>query len=221
MICAVVSFSATAQEKRTVPDQKKEAGNVHDMHDGQHPNNPMKMEGLNLTDAQKAQMKANHEEFQKQMDLLKQNQTMSVKDYNDRKEALLKDQKAKMEALLTPEQKQTLEKQKEKAEADRKEHQEKQLDNMKTKLALSDAQVKQLKDLREDMERKVKAIREDASLNQESRKQKIMELKKTAEDGRNKIFTPEQLKKMEEMRMQHGHGDQNKQKETEDSKPKQ
>ncbi len=193
LVFASIAGSVTAQE---TPKMKQE----HEMKDQHHEGNMMKMKDLNITDAQKTQMKAIREDFKKQMDLLKQNQNMSMKEFNDRKEALQKDQKAKMEALLTPEQKEKMAQQKIQFEADRKTMLEKQMAEMKTKLSLTDDQVKKLNAQHEALEIKMKAIREDQSLNQESRKEKMTTLRKQSEEERNKVLTSEQLKKLEELR---------------------
>ena len=86
------------------------------------------------------------------------------------------------------------------AKKDSKEHAEKRMTEMKTALALSDEQVQQLTALDVSNHAKGKAIREDASLDEAAKKQKMAELGDLADERRQAILTPEQMKKMKEMK---------------------
>ena len=74
---------------------------------------------------------------------------------------------------------------------------------MKTKIGLTDAQVSQMKQLREANQVKMKALRENQSLSRVQRQEQMMAMKETMKEQRKKIFTPDQLKKMEEMKKDH------------------
>ena len=76
---------------------------------------------------------------------LNKNENITVKESRDKKEALRKEQKEKMLAILTPEQKTKLEQLKKDREVKREAMTSKRLDKMKTKLNLSDDQMAKIK----------------------------------------------------------------------------
>ena len=187
------SFSATAQEKREM-----KPGHQPGMHKPHH--GMMMAKELNFSEDQKKQAKLNHENFKKKMQELNKNESITVKEQRDRKALLMKEQKGKMDALLTPEQKNKMALLKADRKAKHEEHFTKHLDKMKTALALTDNQVSQLKTQREGMQTRFNAIKENGSLSRVQKKEQLMALKAEAKEQHNKIFTPEQLKKMEEMK---------------------
>ncbi|RYF90149.1 MAG: hypothetical protein EOO03_04325, partial [Chitinophagaceae bacterium] len=95
---AVAGFSVSAQQSREMKSHRKGAG----MHHGQQKD---MLKDLNLTDAQKAQMKANREANKAKMDALAKQDDITVKEMRARKMALMQEQKAQMEQLLTADQK--------------------------------------------------------------------------------------------------------------------
>jgi len=192
----VASFSVTAQEKREAPKTKE--GMHHMQHAGKHHDGHM-MKDLNLTDAQRSQMKANREEYKNKIELLKKDQNIKLKDYNVKKEALQKEQRAKMQALLTPEQKSKMAEMKAKKEQEREERYTRHFEKMKTELALTDDQAAKLKTQHESTMTSMKAIRENESLGMEEKKQQLKALKESSKEQRKNILTADQLKKMEEM----------------------
>ena len=193
---SALAFSATAQEKREMKPGYQPG--MRKPHHGM-----MMAKELNLTDAQKEQAKANREEFQKKMQELNKNESITVKEQRDRKAALMKEQKTKMESLLTPEQKTKMAQIKAEQKTKREEHFAKHLDKMKTELGLTDAQVAQMKSQRETIQSKFKAIMENESLSREQKRDQFMALKAEAKEQHKKIFTEEQLKKMEEKKKKH------------------
>ena len=183
---AVISFSALAQEKREI----------------KHPGNHMRQRGmmmkqLNLTEDQKKQAKAYHESFKQRMQELNANEKITVKESRDRKASLMKERKAKMESLLTSEQKNKLAILKEQQKIKKEEHFARHLDKMKTELGLTEDQVAKLKAQKENMQSRLKAIRENDALSREQKRDQMMTLKKEAKEHHKMIFTEEQLKKME------------------------
>jgi Spy/CpxP family protein refolding chaperone len=180
--------------------QEKEGTKGRHHHKHQH---GMMAKQLNFSEDQKKQAKAFNEDFRKKMQELNKNENITVKEMRDRKAALHKEQKAKMDGLLTPGQKNKLVllKAQQKVKAD--ERYAKHLDKMKTTLALTDAQVSQLKTQREGTRSKMKALRGNESLSREQKQEKMMALKTEAKEQRKKLFTPDQLKKMEEMKKKH------------------
>lgn len=72
-------------------------------------------------------------------------------------------------------------------------------------LNLSEEQGQKMKTLNEDGRAKMQAIRDDASLNDEQKRTKLMELRKDQNEKRMAILTPEQKKKWED-KMKEGRG---------------
>ena len=170
----------------------------------QHHQKGMMAKQLNFSEAQKTQAKAINEDSRKKMQELNKNESITVKEQRDRKTAIQKERKTKMDGLLTAEQKakQT------QLRADHKAKKEagyaKRLDKMKTNLNLSDEQVTKLKTQRAATHAKAEKIKNNESLSREQKKEQMMALKSEAKDQHKKIFTPEQLKKREEMKKNHG-----------------
>lgn len=197
-------FSASAQEKR----QNKKEGERTEGREGRGG----MMQDLNLTEAQKTQMKANREAFKAQMDQLKA-QNLPDAQFKERMEALRADQRSKMEAILTPEQKTKWAEQRKnfegkkgnegKFEGKNDDRQNKHFDKMKEKLGLTDDQATRLKAQHEALKVRREAIKNDKTLSKSARKEKMMALRNEAKEQRKSILTPEQLKKMEEFKKDH------------------
>lgn len=187
---SAIAFSANAQQKR---EMKGHHGKKH--HDGD-----MMAKQLNFSEDQKKQAKANREDFYKKMQELNKLENITVKEQRERKAALVKEQKAKMENLLTAEQKTKLAQLKAEKKQKHAEHMAKRMDKMKSELGLSEAQVTQLKSQREATGAKMKAIKENESLSREQKKEQMMALKSESKAAHQKIFTADQLKKLEEMK---------------------
>jgi Spy/CpxP family protein refolding chaperone len=188
MALGMISFSASAQEKRMMKGK-------HDQH------HKMAMsQKLNFSEEQKKQLKLNKENYRKQLQELNKNENITVKESRDRKLALHKEQQAKMQSLLTPEQKTQMAQLKAEHKQKAQQHYAARMDKMKTKLNLSDDQVGKMKAQHETMGAKFKAIKEDDKLDRVAKQEKLAALKNQAKEDHKKIFTAEQLLKMEEMR---------------------
>ncbi len=186
-----ICFAAQAQEKRMMKDK-------HHQH--------KKMDvakKLNLSAAQKNQLKANQADYKKQMAALNKNENITVKEFRDKKAALHLAQKAKMQNLLTAEQKQQLATAKGDKKVKAKQHYEARLSKMQTNLNLTNQQVAALKTQHEEMGAKMKALKEDDAMDRLDKKEKLAALKLQAKEAHKNIFTAEQLKKMEEMKQNH------------------
>lgn len=186
-----ISITANAQDRMGKRGQHQK----HQMHQKQ-----MMAKQLNLTEDQKMQAKAINADSRKKMQELNKNENITVKEQRDRKAAIMKDKKAKMDGLLTAEQKAK----KTELIAAQKVKKEQQyatrMDKMKTKLDLTDDQVAKLKSQRAANQSKAEKIRNNESLSREQKKEQMMALKADAKAQHNKILTPEQLKKKEEMK---------------------
>ena len=191
MILAVVGLSASAQERREMKGQK------HGMHHGQKGD---MMKDLNLTDAQKAQMKADRENYKAKMEALKKDENITVKEMKARQKAIHDEQKAKMQALLTPEQKAKIASDRANMETKRKAMDGQRAEVMKEKLGLSNEQAEKLKAQNQEAHSKIKAIQDNESLTMDQKKEQMKAVKEASKAQRKNILTAEQIKKMEEMK---------------------
>ena len=170
----------------------------------------MMMQKLNFSDAQKTQLKSINEDFQKKMAELRKNENITVKEWKTKMNALREEHKSKMQNLLTAEQKSQIEKMKTERKQMREVDAKARLEKMKVHLGLTDDQVVKLSKNREEMEQKMKAIRENKSLDDAAKKEQAKELMKSNKEKMKSIFTEEQLKKMQEGRKMHNKMDEGK-----------
>ena len=101
-----VVLMITAVQAQETPQSK--GSDVH-RHDGQR-NHHGGLAKLNLTEEQKTKLKSLNSEHQKQIADLKKQDNITVKESREKMEALRKDHIAKVQSLLTTEQKAMLEK---------------------------------------------------------------------------------------------------------------
>ncbi len=194
MILAIAGLSVSAQERREMKGQK------HGMHNKMQSQKGDMMKDLNLTDAQKAQLKADRETYKAKMEALRKDENITVKEMKARQKAIQDEQKAKMQALLTPEQKAKMAAERSGMEASRKQMDGKRADMMKEKLGLSNDQAEKLKAHNQEVHNKIKSIQDNQSLSMEQKKEQIKAVKEASKTQRKSILTDEQIKKMEEMK---------------------
>jgi Spy/CpxP family protein refolding chaperone len=188
---AAVVFSANAQE--TGKEKFKDHGQHHDQ---KH----WMAKDLNLSAEQKEQMKAIHEATKKQLMELNKDENITVKEFKTRKEAIHKEQKEKINNLLTTEQKAQIAKNKEAQKEKFETMRAKRLEEMKTKLNLSDEQVAQIKASQEAQRVKVEAIRDNEQLTKDEKMKQLSTLREDNKNELKKVLTEEQLQKLEQIR---------------------
>ncbi len=193
-LIALLALTATTNAQNKMGKQKHH----------QHHQKGMMAKQLNFSEAQKTQAKAINEDSRKKMQELNKNESITVKEQRDRKAAIQKERKTKMDGLLTAEQKAKQTQLKADHKAKKEAGYAKRLDKMKTNLNLSDEQVTKLKVQRTATHAKAEKIKNNESLSREQKKEQMMALKSEAKNQHDKIFTPEQLKKREEMKKNHG-----------------
>lgn len=202
----VMAFAANAQEKNN-PNQSSDK--QHDVHmnrdnhgDGMsmHHHRGGMMRHMNLTDAQKQQAKELNADHMDKVKDLEKDQNITLKDYRAKKAILEQERKSKFQALLTPEQKDKIVQGKKEMHEKREMMGKKRIDKMKSDLNLTDAQVEKIKEQRKSSIEKIKEIRDNSSLTQEQKKEKFMDLRKSAHESMSSILNPDQIKKRDEMR---------------------
>lgn len=198
-VSALALFFVFATKAQDIPERKNEF-RPHEGHGKMHHGRPGRMDykELNLTDAQKEQMKAQRENFHKQMEELKKNDNITVKEWKSRMENLHKEQRSKLESILTNEQKTKLEKMKTEKLEMRKIDEKARFEKMKIRLGLSDEQAAKLEKSRKEHSDKIKAIRENKSLTEDKKREEIKELMKKQKETMKSVLTEEQMKKLKE-----------------------
>jgi Spy/CpxP family protein refolding chaperone len=150
---------------------------------------------LNLTDAQKEQVKALNEEYRAKFKALKDVDSKSAT--REKAKALKEEQHAKMQNILTAEQKAKKAELKEKRKAEAKEKGKERGEKMKQELGLTDAQGQKIKSINEDFHAKAKAIKDNQSLSQEQKKEQFKVLNEQRKESMKSVLTAEQIQKME------------------------
>jgi protein CpxP len=192
IIVSMIAFgcfilAATAQDKMAMQnhfDHQKE----------------MVIKQLNLTPDQQKQLDANRANFKTQMIALNKDESITVKDYRDKKFALQKEQKAAFMAILTPDQKTKLVQIRQNMKAKMDTIAAKRLDRMKLQLNLSDEQVATIKANRQAMRTKVATLLQNDSLSRIDLKTQLMAIKEANKDSMKTILTADQYTKWQEMR---------------------
>jgi len=223
---AAFTFSASAQNQNNPDGQKKwdrQGQGYHKGHDGKGMGG---MEKLNLTDAQKQQMKSINEDFKTRMQALNKNDNMMVKDFKAQRESLMQERKNKISAILTPEQKTQFEQFRKNGEGGNRDgkgfgmnRNGDRMDHMKTYLGLTDDQVAKIKAGSESFKQRGKAIHENQSLSADQKKEQFETLRKEREANFKSYLTAEQITKLDQMKKNKGDGWKEK-KKNEDGKEK-
>ena len=189
---AILGFSVSAQQTREMKSHRK-GGSM------QHGQKEM-YKDLNLSEAQKAQLKTNREANKAKMEALDKQDNLTVKEMRARKTALMQEQKAQMESILTAEQKSKIAADRSAMAGKRKNMDGQRGEAMKEKLGLSNDQAAKLKAQNEATREKVKSIQANQSLSADQKKEQMKAVKDAANAERKNILTAEQIKKMEEMK---------------------
>jgi Spy/CpxP family protein refolding chaperone len=199
LVLALTIGAAQAQTTST-QDKGKHAKKEYKMH---------AMKELNLTQDQKAKIKALHEQEKKEMEALKNDKTAT----KEQRQQLHKKYEEQMQAILTPEQKQQLEKMKEERMAQGKqgafERGKGQKEGFKRgadlqkELGLSQDQQAKVEKIRADYKGQFEALRNDKSLSKEEKRTKMHELMKKQQEDMKTVLTQEQIEKMKTLRKEH------------------
>jgi hypothetical protein len=191
----IVTAFALAVATLVTQAQEKPHGN-HDRHGARH--HKEFFQKLNLSEEQKTKVKSLNEDYRKQLQDLKKKDDITVKDWKSQMKGLRDDHKAKMQGVLTSDQKAQIEKMKQEGKEKRKANSEERIQKMKTRLSLTDDQVAKMKAGRTEMAEKMKSLREDKSLSDDQKKEQFKELRKKQKDSMKSILTEDQLKKLQE-----------------------
>ena len=163
---------------------------------------------LGLTDAQKEQMKSYLQDARSQMEVLRNDTTLTPEQRRTQVQQIRETTQAKLKAVLTPTQQAKADElraqARQKMEERRQLAEDRRLERMTTQLGLSASQGSTIKSITEQSRNQAKAIRENTALTQE---QKIQQLQNLRTDTRNQItanLTPDQKTKLDQLRQQAG-----------------
>ncbi|MFT3979954.1 MAG: hypothetical protein QM687_05750 [Ferruginibacter sp.] len=213
MILAAFGVTASAQVERKIDTSKR--ARMMDKHRGGMDKEMLK--GVNLTDAQKEQLKKDRQSAKSQMDAIRNDASLSDAQKQEKIKALKEQQKQNMQALLTPEQKKQIQDNRAAAgtKGDRKDKAKDMMHDRKDmykELNLTEDQKSKMKTQQAETRSKIEAVRNNTSLTEDQKKAQVKEIMKSAQASQKDILTAEQQAKMKELRKDKKHDGKNKRK---------
>ena len=170
----------------------------------------MALQQLSLTEEQKVKLKNIREAQRKEIQELKKNDQITLKEWKEKRKELQEKYQAQYRTVLTSEQMEELkkgkDKRKEKGFDKRSDHFRNQAAFFKKELNLSAEQETRLRNIFQEFRTKSQATRSNNNLTQEQKKEQVQSLAKQYMDQGKAVLTPEQLKKFEEMKGKHKRG---------------
>ena len=183
-------------------DQMKrpENGQFAQRFNKQHQRKDGMMARLRLSPEQLKQSKAINEDYRNQVADLQKKDKISLGEYKSQLAVLHKDHKAKLQSVLTDEQKNKIAEAKKNAEINAKVMGVARMERLKLTLGLSDDQVATIKSNQEALHNKIKAIHENDALLPEQKKEQMKSLMEQRKDIVKSVLTPEQQIKADSLR---------------------
>jgi Spy/CpxP family protein refolding chaperone len=156
---------------------------------------------LNLTDEQKSGLKTINEDFRKQLTELKKNEDITVREWKSRMKSIREEHKTKVESVLTPEQKASMEKMRQDRKLKGSKRGKHNFESFKKDLNLTPEQEAKLKQQRTEFKQKMKATREDKSLSDEQKKVEMKKFREQQHQSLKSILTEEQISKLKQKKV--------------------
>ncbi len=202
ILSALVVSLAFAVKAQDIPERKTDRPGM--MQGKKHrPGQGMDFKALNLTEDQKTKIKTENENFRKQMEDLKKNDQITVREWKTKMESLRKTHMESMKGVLTAEQKDKLAKQREELKTRHTEMEKRTGDRMKTELNLTADQSAKLDANRKANFEQMKKIRENSSLSEDQKREQMKQLHLKQKESLKSILTKEQLEKLKEKHKGH------------------
>lgn len=158
---------------------------------------------LHYTPEQRKQIRDINTDYHKKAADLFKNDNMTLGQYKAGLIALQKEKKAKLQGLLTPEQKDRLAKGKQRAAENAQVMAAARMERLKIRLGLSDQQVATLRSKEEALHTQLRSIHENEDLLPQQKMEQFKELASKRKDMIKSVLTPDQLTKFNEMEMAH------------------
>ena len=160
-------------------------------------------EGIRYTPEQRKQVMAINKDYRtKAADLYKQD-NLTLKQYKAGLVALQKDKKAKLEALITPQQKDQIARRKKMMEENMQVAEAGRMERLKLRLNLTDDQVAKIKAGNASLRDQFKAIHENDNLLPQQKMEQMKDLMAKRKDVFKSVLTPDQYSKFEQMSEHH------------------
>ncbi len=160
-------------------------------------------ERVHYTPEQRRQMRDINTDYHNKAAGLFKNDNMTLGQYKAALIALQKDKKSKMQALLTPEQKERLAKAKQRMSENRQVMAAARMERLKIRLNLTDQQVTALRAKEEALHAQLKAIHENDDLLPQQKMEQYKELSGKRKDILKSVLTPDQQTRFSEMESAH------------------
>jgi len=158
---------------------------------------------IHFTPEQRQQMMAIDKDFRKRSEDLYKKDNITLREYKAGLIALQKEKKNKLQALLTPAQKEELAKWKAKRAENAQVMAAARLERLKIRLSLSDEQVAKVKAGQASLKAQAESIHGNEDLLPQQKREQLRDLMAKREDALKSVLTPEQLSKFQEMRKGH------------------
>jgi Spy/CpxP family protein refolding chaperone len=160
------------------------------------------MNHLHYTVEQRKQMRTINEDYRKKSQDLYKQDNITLREYKSQLLVLQKDKKSKLQNLLTPDQKNEIEKWKKHASEEMQVKAAANLERMKIHLNLSDDQTAKIKSQQAEFRSQMKAIHQNDNLLPYQKKDQMKALMAKRQDAMKSVLTPEQFSQFEKMHRQ-------------------
>jgi Spy/CpxP family protein refolding chaperone len=201
IMAVTMFFSAMAQSNEKSADKKNLQ---HKEYKGRHFKGGENLDKLNLTDAQKAQMKTVNESFKKQMKDLNSKGNITVDQQRQQREAIVKAHKEQVSAILTPEQRSQVAAHTKDFRGGRKDGvRGRNFSDITKDLNLSADQEVKMNAMNATFKSNVKSLRQNTSVSEKDKKEQMKKLMKQHRSDMEALLTndqKEQLKSREKNR---------------------
>jgi hypothetical protein len=154
---------------------------------------------VRYTPEQRKQMRMINEDYRKKSQDLYKQDNITLREYKSQLIALQKDRKSKMQNLLTPDQKNEMEKWKKHASEEAQVRAAANLERMKIHLNLSDDQAAKIKAQQISLRSQMKSIHENDNLLPYQKKEQMKALIAKRNDAIKSVLTADQLSEFEKM----------------------
>jgi hypothetical protein len=167
---------------------------------------------IRFSPEQRQQMQAVNKDYHRKSTDLFKNDNQTLREYKAGLIALQKDRKSKIQALITPEQKEQMEKWKKNRAENTQVMAAARMERLKIRLGLSDQQLATLKSKEADLRAQRQSLHENDGLLPQQKMEQFREMRTKQKEIVKSVLTPDQLSKFNEMEMAHHshHDDQGK-----------
>ncbi|MDP4148042.1 MAG: hypothetical protein Q8932_09640 [Bacteroidota bacterium] len=159
---------------------------------------------IHFSPDQRKQMQVINADYKNKAADLFKNDNQTLGQYKAGLLALQKDRKSKLQALLTPEQKEQMEKRRRHFTENAQVRAAARMERLKIHLNLSDQQVATIKSKETDLRSQMQSLHDNDGLLPREKMEKFRELGAQRKEIVKSVLTPDQLSKFNEMRQDHG-----------------